>query len=86
MKRVNKDGKVNHVLHPTVSEDVYKGLRRVAIEAGRPMTSVMRVAIMLGLDRMKKEFAKREAGEPNQCERIETMLDMDGRRKDDGGE
>ena len=84
MKRVSKDGNVSYALSPTVSEDVYRMLRRIAIESEGTLTSTMRTAIVLGLDRMNKEFAKREAGEPNRCEAIERMLRMDGRKKDGG--
>ena len=86
MKRVSKDGNVSYALSPTVSEDVYKMIRRITLESEGTLTATMRTAIVLGLDRMNKEFAKREAGEPNRCEQIERMLRMDGRRKSDGGE
>ena len=84
MKRVSKDGNVSYALSPTVSEDVYKTIRRITLESEGTLTATMRTAIMLGLDRMNKEFAKREAGEPNRCEAIEKMLRMDGRKKDGG--
>lgn len=79
--RVRKTGERTHVISPTIPDDVHKMVKRMAIEYEGTMSSTVRVAITLGLDRMDKELRKRDAGEPDRCDRIKGMIGTDGRTR-----
>lgn len=81
--RVRKTGERTHVISPTIPDATHRKVKAMAIEYGGTMSSTVRVAIMLGLDRMDKELRKRDAGEAHRCELIEQMMSKDGRKRTD---
>lgn len=82
--RVKKDGERTHVISPTIADTTHRKVRSMAVAYGGTMSSVVRVAITLGLDRMDKELHKRDAGESHRCELIEQLLSKDGRKRTKG--
>ena len=79
--RVRKNGERTHVISPTVSDEVHRVVKRMAIEYGSTMSATVRVAIELGLVSMQKAVRDRDDA-PERFERIEGMLAKDGRKKD----
>jgi predicted transcriptional regulator len=80
-KRVTKDGDVTHVISPTLSDDTYKAVKRVALKYDSSIGAVVRTAIIMGVQQMDKQYDKREAGEANVCEAIIRSLGVDRRKR-----
>ena len=89
-ERIRNNGVATYVISPTIPVEQYKMIRKVASMAGKPMTSVTRVAIELGLKTMNKAMELQAEGNDKPwgqiCSRITTDGRADKSRNNDGGE